>query len=168
MVVWQVLIIVLGSFSIAFFAAMAVMNVIVIFFAQEKLAIDPINYAFLSIIFPVCKLPTAKVESESALQLLFYLLIAGNAFLVSAYSIVYSLYYFDVYNPWCKEDMSMLLLPEDWFSRSFFLVSSTNFFIIYLYQISNKTRACFRRFQDCPPVKDLLEHLLGHLQGNLL
>jgi hypothetical protein len=128
MVVWQVLIIVLGSFSIAFFAAMVGMNIILLLFVQEKLEIDPVNYAFLSIIFPVCKLPTAKLESEPALKLLFCLLIAGNCFLVSAYSIVYSLYYFDFYNPWCREDLDMLLFPEDWFSRSFPLVSPTTLF----------------------------------------
>jgi hypothetical protein len=122
MLLWLVLIIILEQFSIGLFAAMVTMNIFLIYFLQEELVVDPISYALLSVIFPVCKLPSASLEHEPALKLLFSLVLAGNIFLMSAFSVVYSLYYFDVYNPWCREDLSKLLFPEDWFSRSFFLV----------------------------------------------
>jgi hypothetical protein len=118
--------IVLESLALGVLVPMVVMNGLLFLFIQGELVLDPFNYACLSLVFPVCKLPTATLEPEAGLKVLFWLVFSGNCFLLTAFLTVYSLYYFDVYNPWCKEDLNTLLFPEEWFNRSFFLVEKSS------------------------------------------
>ena len=63
-------------------------------------------------------------EKHVSLKIHFWLVIANNALLAIAYYVLFILYTLNIYNPWCKTDMSDMIFPEEWFSNSLGWMSS--------------------------------------------
>jgi hypothetical protein len=121
LLVWQIILIILNSFSFFAFAGFAFLNWIVLFlFIQDQLIVEPINHALLSLVFPVFKLPSTKVGDDFSLKIFFWMIVTGNSFLLLIHGTLYTLYHFDIYNPWCREDLSELLMPEELFQNVHF------------------------------------------------
>lgn len=64
MLAWQIIIIMLVFFSIYIIACMLCVNWAVFFFSQEKLKLEPVCYACLSLVLPIHKLPSENVENR--------------------------------------------------------------------------------------------------------
>jgi hypothetical protein len=75
LLVWQIIMILLNSFSCFAFVGVAFSNWIVLFlFIQDRLIVEPINHALLSLIFPVFKLPSSQVDDSFSLKIFFWLI----------------------------------------------------------------------------------------------
>jgi len=85
--------------------------------------VEPLAHSFLSIIFPVSLMPTSKLNNNS-LKLLFLLVVIGNLALFAVLAILFALYSYDKYNPWCSDVSNNLLLPERLMNNINFLLMS--------------------------------------------
>jgi len=85
--------------------------------------VEPLAHSFLSIIFPVSLMPTSKLDNNS-LKLLFLLVLIGNLTLFGVLTILFALYSYDIYNPWCSDVSGNLLLPESLMNNINFLLMS--------------------------------------------
>jgi hypothetical protein len=85
--------------------------------------VEPLAHSFLSIIFPVSLMPTSKLDNNS-LKLLFLLVLIGNLTLFGVLTILFALYSYDIYNPWCSDVSGNLLLPESLMNNIHFLLMS--------------------------------------------
>jgi hypothetical protein len=123
MVAWMIIITLLHTFSLAVFGGFVLINILVFVFLQDpiengKFEAEPLAHSFLSIIFPVSHLPTSNFKnSKNSLKLLFWLVLIGNLTLFGVLTILFVLYNYDVYNPWCSEVSNKLLLPESLMSN---------------------------------------------------
>jgi hypothetical protein len=90
--------------------------------AQDQLHVEPILQSFLSLVIPVTNFPSGKLENKASLRLLFWLVVIGNIYLMSVLILIYSLYNFNLYNPWCTESINKLLVPEVLMDNIHFLV----------------------------------------------
>ena len=109
---WLIIIAIFHSFSLVAFALLTFLNLIVFLLAQITITIDPLAHTFLSLILPVPFLPSSKVNTENGLKLLFFLGLIGNLALIGFLALIFSLYNFDIYNPWCSNVDNKLQLPE--------------------------------------------------------
>jgi hypothetical protein len=122
-VAWMIIITLLHTFSLAVFGGFVLINILVFVFLQDpiengKFEAEPLAHSFLSIIFPVSLLPTTNSKrTKNSLQLLFWLVLIGNLTLFGVLTILFLLYNYDVYNPWCSEVSNKLLLPESLMSN---------------------------------------------------
>ena len=57
-------------------------------------------------------------DKELSMEIHFWLVVIDNALLAFSYYVLYFLYKFDIYNPWCNLNMSALLFPEEWLKCS--------------------------------------------------
>jgi hypothetical protein len=80
--------------------------------AQDQLLVEPILQTFLSLVIPITNFPSSKLDNQVSLRLLFWLVVLGNTYLMSVLILIYSLYNFNLYNPWCTEHINKLLVPE--------------------------------------------------------
>ena len=103
MVAWQIIIITLERFSILPFAMFIFVNFLVLCLIQRKITVEPFSSSCLSVVFPMYKLPSQNLESKLSLKMLTWLVLIGNFFLLFSYIILFLLYHFDLYNPWCNE-----------------------------------------------------------------
>jgi hypothetical protein len=85
--------------------------------------VEPLAHSFLSIIFPVSLMPTSELNTNS-LKLLFWLVLIGNLTLFAVLTILFALYSYDKYNPWCSDVSNNLLLPESLMNNINFLLMS--------------------------------------------
>ncbi len=118
MLVWLLILIILEKFSAIPFVCFAIINILILFFAQKNLDIDPICHALLSLIFPIYKLPSQNLgdnESKKGMKILFYMITIGNTTLLIFHVSVYYLYRHNVYNPWSSGHTNKLLVHEDMF-----------------------------------------------------
>jgi hypothetical protein len=105
-------------------------NILVFVFLQDpiengKFQAEPLAHSFLSIIFPVSLLPTSNFKnSKNSLKLLFWLVLIGNLTLFGVLTILFVLYNYDFYNPWCSELSNKLLLPESIMNNMHYLLMS--------------------------------------------
>jgi len=74
---WQVIFITLGDFSIVACFGFVMTNFLMLLAIQKGLLLEPINFAFLSMIFPIYKMPSAKQEMKNSLKMLFWMVITG-------------------------------------------------------------------------------------------
>ena len=87
--------------------------------------VEPLAHSFLSIIFPVSTLPTSKFKNSSnSLKLLFLLVLIGNLTLFGVLTVLFLLYKYNVYNPWCSEVSNRMLLPESLVNNIYYLLMS--------------------------------------------
>ena len=114
MLVWLLILIILDWFSLIALVCFALINFIILFFAQKELDIDPVSHALLSLIFPIYRLPS-DFDSKVLMKILFWMITIGNSLLLLFHVSVYCLYYFNVYNPWSSGHSSKLLVHEDMF-----------------------------------------------------
>jgi hypothetical protein len=131
MVAWMIIITLLHTFSLAVFGGFVLINILVFVFLQDpiengKFEAEPLAHSFLSIIFPVSLLPTSNFKNtNNSLKLLFWLVLIGNLTLFGVLTILFGLYNYDVYNPWCnKEAPAKLLLPESLMNNMHYLMMS--------------------------------------------
>jgi hypothetical protein len=118
LLVWQLILIILNSFSFLIFAGFAIINwIVLVLFIHDD--IEPINHALLSLVFPVFKLPSTKVEDAFSLKIFFWMIVTGNSFLLLIHGCLFTLYHYDIYNPWCREDLNKLLMPEELFQNGY-------------------------------------------------
>jgi hypothetical protein len=134
MVAWMIIITLLHTFSIAVFGGFVLINILVFVFLQDstengKFEAEPLAHSFLSIIFPVSLLPTSNFKNtNNSLKLLFWLVLIGNLTLFGVLTILFLLYTYDVYNPWCSDVSNKLLLPESLMSNIHYLIMSIMLF----------------------------------------
>jgi hypothetical protein len=131
MVAWMIIITLLHTFSLAVFGGFVLINILVFVFLQDpiengKFEAEPLAHSFLSIIFPVSLLPTSDLKNNNnSLKLLFWLVLFGNLTLFGVLTILFVLYNYDVYNPWCNKDVSSkLLVPETLIKNMHYLLMS--------------------------------------------
>jgi hypothetical protein len=131
MVAWMIIITLLHTFSLAVFGGFVLINMLVFVFLQDpiengKFEAEPLAHSFLSIVFPVSVLPTSNVKNtNNSLKLLFWLVLIGNMTLFGVLTILFALYNYDVYNPWCNKEVSTkLLLPESVMNNMHYLMMS--------------------------------------------
>jgi hypothetical protein len=131
MVAWMIIITLLHTFSLAVFGGFVLINMLVFVFLQDpiengKFEAEPLAHSFLSIIFPVSLLPTSNIKNTNkSLKLLFWLVLTGNLILFGVLTILFALYNYDVYNPWCNKEVSTkLLVPESLINNMHYLLMS--------------------------------------------
>jgi hypothetical protein len=126
MVAWLIIITLLHTFSLAVFAGIIFINILVFVFIQDPIEVEPLAHSFLSIIFPVTILPTLtfKNENNNSLKILLWLVLFGNLTLFGVLAFLFVLYNYDVYNPWCSEASNKLLLPESLMFHIHYLLMS--------------------------------------------
>jgi hypothetical protein len=130
MVAWMIIITLLHTFSIAVFGGFVFINILVFVFLQDTIEngqfeAEPLAHSFLSIIFPVSTLPTSKFKNSSnSLKLLFLLVLIGNLTLFGVLTVLFLLYKYNVYNPWCSEVSNRMLLPESLVNNIYYLLMS--------------------------------------------
>ena len=117
MLAWEIILIILDSFSLFIFLGFALLNWIVLLFVQDQFILEPINHALLSLIFPVFKLPSTKVEDTNSFKILFWMILTGNLFFLIVHGCLVLVYHYDIYNPWCKGDTDKLLISEEMFQN---------------------------------------------------
>jgi hypothetical protein len=128
MVAWMIIITLLHTFSLAVLGGFVLINILVFVFLQDpiengKFEAEPLAHSFLSIIFPVSLLPTSTFKnSKNSLKLLFWLVLIGNLTLFGVLTILFVLYNYDIYNPWCAELSNKLLLPESLMNNMHYLM----------------------------------------------
>ena len=103
------------------------MLVRVLFYFQDQMSLDPVNYSFLSLVFPTFKLPSFQLDDRASVKILVTLVTTTNLLLMISLSIVYGLYQTDKYNPWCHEDLSEFKFEEELYQHSFWF-----FFLLFL------------------------------------
>ncbi len=96
---------------------------------KGQFEVEPLTHSFLSIIFPVSLMPTSNFkDNTNSLKLLFWLVLIGNLTLFGVLAILFVLYSYDKYNPWCSDVSDNLLLPESlMINVNFLLVSLLSF-----------------------------------------
>jgi hypothetical protein len=131
MVAWMIIITLLHTFSLAVFGGFVLMNILVFVFLQDttengKFEAEPLAHSFLSIIFPVSLLPTSTFKTaNNSLKLLSWLVLIGNLTLFGVLTILFVLYNYDIYNPWCNKEVSnKLLVPESLMNNIHYLLMS--------------------------------------------
>jgi hypothetical protein len=130
MVAWMIIITLLHTFSLAVFGGFVLINILVFVFLQDpiengKFEAEPLAHSFLSIIFPVSLLPTSNFKNtNNSLKLLVWLVLIGNLTLFGVLTILFLLFNYDVYNPWCSEVSKKLLLPESLMNNMHYLLMS--------------------------------------------
>lgn len=62
--------------------------------------VEPVNLSILSIVLPIYKLPSSKMEICVALKIFRALVLSGNIIQMSSLSLVFGLCKLDLYNPW--------------------------------------------------------------------
>jgi hypothetical protein len=130
MVAWMIIITLLHTFSLAVFGGFVLINILVFVFLQDpiengKFEAEPLAHSFLSIIFPVSLLPTSNFKNtKNSLKLLFWLVLIGNLTLFGVLTILFVLYNYDVYNPWCSKVSNKLMLPESLMNNMHYLMMS--------------------------------------------
>ena len=128
MVAWMIIITFLHTFSLAVFGGFVLINILVFVFLQDpiengKFEAEPLAHSFLSIIFPVSLLPTSTFKNtKNSLKLLLWLVLIGNLALFGVLALLFVLYNYDVYNPWCSEVSNKLLLPESLMNNMHYLM----------------------------------------------
>jgi hypothetical protein len=128
MVAWMIIITLLHTFSLAVLGGFVLINILVFVFLQDpiengKFEAEPLAHSFLSIIFPVSLLPTSTFKnSKNSFKLLFWLVLIGNLTLFGVLTILFVLYNYDIYNPWCAELSNKLLLPESLMNNMHYLM----------------------------------------------
>jgi hypothetical protein len=90
MISWQIILIVLGSFSIGTCVGFIFVNSLLLFFVQDKLILEPIYFACLSLFFPIHRMPSTKKETNNnnnnnkSMKILFLMILTGfRLYLVS-------------------------------------------------------------------------------------
>lgn len=122
---WIIIIATLHSFSIAVFAGLALLNLIIFMLAQNPLQVEPLIHSILSLILPVPFLPLSKIGNKDGLKLLFWLVLMGNLSLIGVLALLFVLYNLDVYNPWCS-NINKLQIPEA-------LMNHSQYFVLVLF-----------------------------------
>lgn len=64
--------------------------------------LDPFENSALSLVYPIAKLPSRILYCATEKRLLFWLAVVGNGFLFIVLVIIFCLFSFDIYNPWCS------------------------------------------------------------------
>jgi hypothetical protein len=127
MFAWMIIITLLHTFSLAVFAGFFMINILIFVFLQNPIEVEPLTHSFLSIIFPVSLLPSSNFKNS--FKLLFWLVLIGNLALFVVVMILFALYHYDVYNPWCSEASNKLILPES-------LMNNIIFWLISLWSVA--------------------------------
>ena len=112
MLVWLLILTILNSFSVIAFVCFAASNWMILLCAQDNLDIDPVNHSVMSLIFPVSKLPSSKLDSKFSMKLLFWMVLKGNSMLLLFYITLFCLYNFNLYNPWTRYNNRLLIAEE--------------------------------------------------------
>jgi len=139
MSVWLLVLITLHSFSAITFFFFGATNWIILLLVQDKLEIDPINHSLLSLIFPISKLPSNKIDSEASKKVTFWMTFLGNSIIFFIYITLFCLYKFELYNPW-KRYNNKIMLNEEVFRKSIpvvmalFVASTFPIFLIHFLQ----------------------------------
>ncbi len=126
MVAWLMIITLLHTFSLAVFAGTVVINVLTFVLFQDPIIAEPLAHSCLSIIFPVSLMPLSNSSNNSSnsFKLLFWLVLIGNLTLFGVLIILFVLYNYDIYNPWCSRVSSVLLIPEMLMNHIHYLIMS--------------------------------------------
>jgi hypothetical protein len=132
MFAWMIIITLLHTFSLAVFGGFVLINILVFVFLPDPMEngqfeTEPLGHSFLSIIFPVSHLPTSsfkKGNKNSSLKLQFWLVLIGNLILFGVLIILFLLYNYNIYNPWCSEISNKLLIPESLMNNIQYLLMS--------------------------------------------
>jgi hypothetical protein len=125
MVAWMIIITLLHTFSLVVFAGFVSINIVIFVFFQDPIEVEPLSHSFLSIVFPVSLLPTSNFNNKNnSSKLLFCLVLIGNLTLFGVITILFALYNYDVYNPWCSQVSNKLILPESLMSNIHFVLMS--------------------------------------------
>jgi hypothetical protein len=122
MFAWMIIITLLHAFSLAVFAGFFSINILLFVFLQNPIEVEPLAHSFLSIIFPVSLMPSSNFNNS--FKLLFWLVSIGNLTLFGVVIILFFLYHYDVYNPWCSEASNKLILPESLMNNILYLMMS--------------------------------------------
>jgi len=115
MLIWLIFLILLHSFSIFAFFAFAGLNMLILLLVQEQLGIDPFSHSLLSIIFPLHKMPSSGIDSKISMKILFWMILLGNSALLLCHLCLFGLFHSNIYNPWCSDDVTQLLIPMEKF-----------------------------------------------------
>jgi hypothetical protein len=124
MVAWMIIITLLHTFSLVVFAVFVVINILIFVFLQDPIQVEPLAHSFLSIIYPVSLLPLSKLNNYNTLKLLCWLVLIGNLTLFGVLTIMFVLYNYDIYNPWCSKFSNKLLIPEMLMNNIHYLIMS--------------------------------------------
>jgi hypothetical protein len=124
MVAWMIIITLLHTFSLVVFAVFVVINILIFVFLQDPIQVEPLAHSFLSIIYPVSLLPLSKLDNYKTLKLLCWLVLIGNLTLFGVLTVLFVLYNYDFYNPWCSKFSNKLLIPEMLMNNIHYLIIS--------------------------------------------
>jgi hypothetical protein len=119
---WMIIIAILDSFSLAVFAGIVLVNLVIYILAQKPIRVEPLTHSFLSLILPVPFLPSSKIENKDVLKLLFLLILIGNLTLIGVLALLFFLYNSDKYNPWCSNVNNKLQIPETMMDHSEYFI----------------------------------------------
>jgi hypothetical protein len=119
---WMIIIAILHSFSLAVFAGIVLLNIVIFILAQKPIRVEPLTHSFLSLILPVPFLPSSKIENKDGLKLLFWLILIGNLTLIGVLALLFFLYNSDKYNPWCSNVNNNLQIPETMMDHSQYFI----------------------------------------------
>jgi hypothetical protein len=110
MVSWMIIITLLHTFSLAVFIGFVLINMAIFVLIPDTIEVEPLAHSFLSIIYPVPHLPTAIFKTNhNSMKLLFWLILIGNLTLLGILTILFVLYNYDAYNPWCPYYKTLIL-----------------------------------------------------------
>ncbi len=125
MVAWMIIITLLHTFSLAVLTFFVVINILIFVFLQDPIQVEPLAHSFLSIIYPVSHLPLSKLDNNNnTFKLLCWLVLIGNLTLFGVLAILFVLYNYNIYNPWCSKFSNKLLLPEMLMNNIHYLIMS--------------------------------------------
>ena len=112
MLSWLLIITCLDLFSFIIIIGLLVLNWIVLILTQDRLHSEPLKQSLLSLVFPVYELPTSNTDPTRGLKFLFCLTLSGNIYLAAMLATLFSLYSFEIYNPWCSHSDVKIKFPE--------------------------------------------------------
>jgi hypothetical protein len=118
---WQIIIITSVELSFVVLGVALVLNAASFYLIQgEKLFIEPLNSALLSLVLPTYKLPSTVVDDTFSMKALAALVTIGNTVLLTALSFIFGLHSMKLYDPWDPANDWPILFEERWFQIAFF------------------------------------------------
>ena len=123
MLSWVIIITSLKSYALVVILIFEMMNYIILRNTLQKEQRNQIyELMVFSAVFPIYKYPMTESCEDGGMRVFFWLLVSGNVMLMASISIIFSLYWTDLLNPWCSSDQ--LLVPEEMSTHIFFLAAS--------------------------------------------
>lgn len=138
MVSWLIIMVVSVELSAVLLFVQLCINCFVVFKTQSnRLLLEPVTSAIMSLILPMYRLPSEHLDDEISYLIFSRLSMSGNVFLLLTWFLMGLAKSFNWYNPWSGDNQRTILLRESWFHASFgistLFLQATNILLLLFY-----------------------------------